>query len=128
MPLLRQDPDGTLFVRRCEAARVVLGDRELVRSFLLAIDRVVEDWPVPAIEALDAAAVEAVLALQPEVVLLGTGSRQRFPGAAILALFLTRGVGVEVMDNAAAARTFNVLAAEGRRAVAAFMLPATPAP
>ena len=123
MPLLRQDPDGTLFVRRCEAARVVLGDRELVRSFLLAIDRVVEDWPVPAIEALDAA-----LALQPEVVLLGTGSRQRFPGAAILALFLTRGVGVEVMDNAAAARTFNVLAAEGRRAVAAFMLPAAPAP
>jgi uncharacterized protein len=126
VPLLRQDPEGTLFVRRCEAARVVLGDRELSRSFLLAIDRVVEDWPVAAIEALDAAAVETVLALQPEVVLLGTGPRQRFPGAAILALFLTRGVGVEVMDNAAAARTFNVLAAEGRRAVAAFMLPATP--
>lgn len=126
MPLLRQDPEGTLFVRRCEAARVVLGDRELGRSFLLAIDRVVEDWPVPAIEALDAAAIETVLALQPEVVLLGTGSRQRFPAAAILALFLTRGVGVEVMDNAAAARTFNVLAAEGRRAVAAFMLPAPP--
>mgnify|MGYP006779811445 CR=1 FL=1 len=62
------------------------------------------------------------------LVLLGTGSRQRFPGAAILALFLTRGVGVEVMDNAAAARTFNVLAAEGRRAVAAFMLPAAPTP
>lgn len=128
MPLLRQDPEGTLFVRRCEAARVVLGDRELGRSFLLAIDRVVEDWPVAAIEALDAAAVETILALQPEVVLLGTGSRQHFPGAAILALFLTRGVGVEVMDNAAAARTFNVLAAEGRRAVAAFILPATPTP
>ena len=57
------------------------------------------------------------------IVLLGTGLRQRFPTAAILARFLTRGVGVEVMDNAAAARTFNVLAAEGRRAVAAFMLP-----
>jgi uncharacterized protein len=123
MSLLRQDPNGTLFVRRCEAARVVLGDRELTRSFLLAVDRVVEDWPVPAIEALDAASVDAVLALLPEVVLLGTGSRQRFPAAAILARFLARGVGVEVMDNAAAARTFNVLAAEGRRAVAAFMLP-----
>lgn len=123
MSLLRQDPDGTHFVRRCEAGRVVLDDRELTRSFLLSLDRVVEDWPVPTIDALDAASVDAALALGPEVVLLGTGSRQRFPAAAILARFLTRGVGVEVMDNAAAARTFNVLAAEGRRAVAAFMLP-----
>lgn len=124
MPLLRQDPAGTQFVRRCEAARVVLADRELDASFLLASDRVVEHWPATAVESLDAAAVDMVLALDPEVVLLGTGARQRFPAAAILARFLSRGVGIEVMDNAAAARTFNVLVAEGRRVVAAFMLPA----
>ena len=124
MQLLRQDPEGTLFVRRCEAQCIVLADRELSRSFLLAADRVVEDWPVAGIEALDAAAVEAILVLEPELVLLGTGPRQRFPSPALQALFLTRGVGLEVMDNAAAARTFNVLVAEGRRPVAAFMLPA----
>jgi len=47
---------------------------------------------------------------------------QRFPSAAILAVCLTRGVGIEVMDNRAAARTFSILANEGRRVVAAFLL------
>jgi uncharacterized protein len=56
-------------------------------------------------------------------VLLGTGPRQRFPSAAVMAAMLTRGVGMEVMDNAAAARTFNVLATEGRTVVGAFLLP-----
>ena len=54
--------------------------------------------------------------------LLGTGPRQRFPSAAVMAALLTRGIGIEVMDNAAAARTFNVLASEGRRVVAGFVM------
>ena len=64
-----------------------------------------------------------MLALEPAVVLLGTGARITFPPAAVLAEFLKRGVGLETMDNAAAARTFNVLIGEGRRAVAVFLLP-----
>ena len=64
-----------------------------------------------------------MLALQPALVLLGTGTRLRFPSAAVMATLLTRGIGIEVMDSAAAARTFNVLATEGRRVVAAFLLP-----
>ena len=68
-------------------------------------------------------AVDAILALQPEVVLLGTGARAVFPPQAVLAQFLKRGIGLETMDNAAAARTFNVLAGEGRRVVAVFLLP-----
>jgi uncharacterized protein len=56
-------------------------------------------------------------------VLLGTGARITFPPAAVLAEFLKRGIGLETMDNAAAARTFNVLIGEGRRAVAVFLLP-----
>ncbi|HWU70217.1 MAG TPA: MTH938/NDUFAF3 family protein, partial [Pseudoxanthomonas sp.] len=53
---------------------------------------------------------------------LGTGDRQVFPSAAVMAACLTRGVGIEVMNNQAAARTFNVLASEGRRVVAGFLL------
>ena len=60
----------------------------------------------------------AVLALQPEVVLLGTGARQEFPAPEFSAAFLRKGVGIEVMDTGAAARTFNVLVAEQRRVVA----------
>ena len=64
-----------------------------------------------------------MLELKPELVLLGTGSRQQFPPAAFLAGFLRKGVGIEVMDNAAAARTYDLLAAEGRRVIVAFILP-----
>ena len=46
-----------------------------------------------------------------------------FPPQAVLAQFLRRGIGLETMDNAAAARTFNVLAGEGRNVVAMFLLP-----
>ena len=55
--------------------------------------------------------------------LLGTGARQVFPPAAALAACLRRGVGIEVMSNAAAARTYTVLAGEGRRVVAGFLFP-----
>lgn len=123
MDLSLERPGGFLFVRRVGERSITVIDRELTRSFLLAADRVVEDWPVTDPAALGAHDVEPVLALQPELVLLGTGSRQRFPAAAFMAGFLHRGVGIEVMDNAAAARTYDLLAGEGRRVVAAFILP-----
>jgi uncharacterized protein len=123
MQLVEQDRGGQLFVRRCAADHVVVVDRTLTASFLLAVDRIVELWPASDASKLGAAEAEPLLALAPEVVLLGTGTRQAFPPAAFTAAFLTRGIGVEPMDNAAAARTFNVLSAEGRRVVAAFLLP-----
>lgn len=58
--------------------------------------------------------------------LVGTGERQRLAPPALMAAFLTRGVGLEAMDSAAAARTFNLLAGEGRpEVVAAFLIDAT---
>jgi uncharacterized protein len=63
-----------------------------------------------------------ILALDPELVLLGTGQRQIFPAAAFRAQFLSVGIGFEVMDTGAACRTFNVLVAEQRRVVALLMV------
>jgi len=123
MDLSLDRPEGYLFVRRVDARSVTLIDRELHDSFLLAPDRAIEHWPVDTAAALDAAHVEALLALHPELVILGTGERQVFPAAAFMAGFLRKGVGIEVMDNAAAARTYNLLAGEGRRVVAGFILP-----
>lgn len=123
MDLSLDRPEGYLFVRRVDADGIKLIDRELTRSFLLAPDQALE-WPVDSAAALDAGHVDALLALQPELVILGTGPRQIFPAAVFLAGFLRKGVGIEVMDNAAAARTYNLLAGEGRRVVAGFILPA----
>ena len=63
-----------------------------------------------------------ILALDPEVVLLGTGQRQIFPGGRLSRRFFSAGIGIEVMDTGAACRTFNVLVAEQRRVVAVLML------
>lgn len=123
MELSLDRPEGYLFVRRVGERGITLIDRELTDSFLLAPDRVVEHWSVHDAATLGAEHVDALLALRPEVVLLGTGSRQAFPAAAFMAGFLRQGIGVEVMDNAAAARTYNLLASEDRRVVAGFVLP-----
>jgi uncharacterized protein len=63
-----------------------------------------------------------ILALDPELVLLGTGQRQIFPAASFRAQFLRAGIGFEVMDTGAACRTFNVLVTEQRRVVALLMV------
>jgi uncharacterized protein len=62
-----------------------------------------------------------VLELDPELVLVGTGATQRFLPAQTTSPLLQAGVGFEVMDTAAACRTFNILLAEGRRVVGAFL-------
>lgn len=123
MDLSLDRPEGYLYVRRVEAHSVTLADRVLDSSFVLTPTQVTEHWLVEAAISLDASHVEALLALRPEVVILGTGQRQVFPAAAFMAGFLRKGVGIEVMDNAAAARTYNLLAGEDRRVVAGFILP-----
>ena len=124
MQLTQEPAEGYFFVRSCRPDGITIVDRELAKSFLVAPDRVVEDWPVTKASEFDVAAADAIAALEPEVVLLGTGERQEFPPREALVSLLRRHIGVEVMDNAAASRTYNLLAQEGRRAVAAFMLPA----
>ena len=62
------------------------------------------------------------VALEPEIVLLGTGDRQHFPHPRLLAPLTERRIGVEVMDTRAACRTFNILVAEGRRVAAALVI------
>jgi uncharacterized protein len=124
MDLSLNHPGDYLFIRRVTERTVTVVDRELTASFLLSPERAVEQWPVTHAEALTDHHVADVLELKPEIVLLGTGARQQFPSAAFMAGFLRKGIGIEVMDNAAAARTYDLLASEGRRVVAAFILPA----
>ena len=123
MQLIHDRAEGYFFIRAIRSDAVVVINRELRSSFLIAPDRVIETWPVTSIDGLDATAVQGILDQEPEVAILGTGSRQHFPDKSILLPLLRRGIGVEVMDNSAAGRTYNLLAAEGRKVIAAFILP-----
>jgi uncharacterized protein len=122
MQLSQDRPEGYLFFRSCAPGSVVVMDRVLTRSFLLAPGRLVEDWPAVSAAQLDEAALAPILALEPELVLLGTGERQVFPPREWQVALLGRRIGLEVMANAAACRTYNLLAGEGRRVVAAMLL------
>ncbi|MEG3156542.1 Mth938-like domain-containing protein [Lysobacter zhanggongensis] len=123
MQLTLENPDHEFFLRAADGTLARVNDRTLARSFVIAPDRLLEDWDVTDAARLGPEALEPLLEMEPAVVLLGTGERQVFPPAAAMAAGLRRGVGIEVMTNAAAARTFNVLASEGRKVVAGFILP-----
>lgn len=123
MQLSQENPDFIYVLRGTSAEGVLVNQETLSRSFLLTPNQLVQDWRPTSVAGLQPEDMEAILALKPAVVLLGTGPRLRFPAPAVMAAMLTRGIGLEVMDSAAAARTFNVLATEGRQVVAAFLLP-----
>ncbi len=122
MQLNHERPDYAYALRAADGHSAKVNDRVLQASFILSPSDLIEDWKVGDAMALAPEDFAPLLALQPELVVLGTGETQRFPSAAVMAACLTRGIGIEVMTNAAAARTFNVLAGEGRRVVAGFLL------
>ncbi|MFZ7095593.1 Mth938-like domain-containing protein [Luteimonas dalianensis] len=124
MELHLDKPDYEFFLRSADGASALVNERRLQHSFVIAPDTLVEDWPVRDAAALGTADLEAILALKPELVLLGTGARQVFPSAEVMAACLSRGIGLESMANDSAARTYHVLAGEGRRVVAGFIFPA----
>ena len=91
-------------------------------SSLLVLPERVMDWPPASFEALAEAHFALIAELQPEVVLLGTGARLRFPHPRLTASLARAGIGLEVMDVQAACRTYNILMAEERVVVAALLL------
>lgn len=123
MQLTLENPDHEFFLRGADGVSALVNDRRLTGSFVLAPNTLIEAWAVHDARSLTAGDLEPLLSLAPEVVLLGTGAGQVFPPAAVMAACLGRRIGLEVMSNAAAARTFNVLAGESRKVVAGFILP-----
>ncbi len=124
MQLHLERPDYQYFLRGADGDHALVNDRTLRNSFIIAPDALVEDWPLHDITTLSVADLDPMLALKPELIVLGAGATQAFPPPATLAACLQRGVGLEAMTNSAAARTYNVLAGEGRRVVAALVFPA----
>ena len=91
-------------------------------SLVVDATRLVTDWPVTSVGGLGADHMAAIVELQPEIVLLGTGAVLHFPEPALLAPLYKAGIGVEVMDTPAACRTYNILLGEGRNVVAALIV------
>ena len=101
---------------------VTINEVDYRQSLVLTAGAIHCPWPVLSLDDLVLENLTPIFATRPEVVLLGTGERQRFPVAKTFALFGEQGIGLEVMDNGALCRTFNILVAEDRAVTAAVIL------
>jgi uncharacterized protein len=94
----------------------------LKHSFIITPHKVMTDWPPMHLKELEQEHFQPLIELAPEVVIIGVGNTLRFPDQALLSGLMESGVGIEIMDNAAACRTYNILASEGRRVAAAIII------
>lgn len=96
----------------------------LHQSFVISPKRLLRKWPPAAIDQLEPGHLSELSEMGLDVLLVGTGRQLRFPAAEQLAALVALGIGYEVMDTAAACRTYNILAGEGRKVGAAIIIEA----
>ncbi len=113
---------GTNAITRFDGQRLWVGAEAHARSVLVPWTGAVQPWPPGAPGELTATHLEQILVLKPELVIYGSGPRLVFPPPALARVLFERRIGLETMDTAAACRTYNVLASEGRSVVAALIL------
>jgi uncharacterized protein len=110
------------FIRAYSGEELKIGEHSIHSSCIVMADALIAHWPPATLDELQVNHLEPIFELQPELVLLGTGPRQRFASAEIRAVFAARKIGLEAMDLGAACRTFNILVQEDRRVAAALFL------
>lgn len=121
MHFAQDDCNSELLIRSYGDGIITIGSQQYARSLILTPDRLVDDWRPQQVAELLREDFTPILELQPEVLVLGTGTTLKFPSPALTARLLQTGTGVEVMDTAAACRTYNILLSEQRHVVAALL-------
>ena len=120
MKLHASGPSGlNTFTGYGEGYVMVNGERR--SSSLVVLPDRVEQWSAARFDTLTAEDFAFLKDLGAEIVLLGTGARQRFPHPRLTAALAQSGIGLEVMDVQAACRTYNILVAEERKVAAALL-------
>lgn len=92
------------------------------RNLIISANAIYHEESPTSYADMDSSHFEFAMGFEPEILLLGTGDRIRFPEAQLMSLPATRGIGLEVMDTAAACRTFNILVGENRQVVAILLM------
>lgn len=121
MRFAQETMPGVKLVTRYGEDGLWIGSEHYATSVIITPEQVVP-WSARSVADLSTNQLDAVLALNPELILLATGAIQQFPPPPILYHALARRVGIEVMDLGGAARTYNVLVGDGRRVVLAALL------
>ena len=100
---------------------VAVNHEKHLKNLIVLPESIIPEWSTATIETLAAEDMQKLLELGTEIILLGTGNRLRFPAGPLMRPFAPAGIGLEIMDLRAACRTYNILAAEGRKVAAALL-------
>ena len=122
MKLSLELPAHTHVIRAYVPGEVRVGDGVYHASLIVTATSLIEGWRPTSMADLQGTDLEPILALKPDVLLLGSGARQQFPDRATFASLYAARIGFEIMDTGAACRTYNVLVAEGRAVAAALII------
>ena len=120
MKLHASRPSGVNTITAYGEGYVMVNGERRSSHVVILPDRI-ENWPVKDFDSLSAEDFTFLKSLKAEIVLLGTGARQRFPHPRLTAELAQAGIGLEVMDLQAACRTYNILVAEERKVAAALL-------
>jgi uncharacterized protein len=121
MKLTVDAPRSANIIRAYTPSGFRIGQRDCTGSVIVSAGALIENWRPRDIGELEVADLDPALALVPEVLLIGSGACQVFPGRELLAALHESKVGFEIMNTGAACRTYNVMLAEGRAVVAALL-------
>ncbi len=121
MKLNAERIEGTNAITRHSLEGVVINGRTFTQHVVIPWQGDVFSWAPGGFEGLSEDDFGQLLALKPELVVFGTGSRLRFAAPRLQRTLINARIGVETMDTAAACRTYNVLLGEGRCVVAALL-------
>ena len=122
MPLAEDIVTSRHRITEYSTGSVTINESEYRQSLVMTASTIHCPWPVSKIEDFTPENLAPIFDSKPSVVLLGTGEQQLFPEPKVFALFGQQGIGLEVMDNGALCRTFNILVAEDRDVTAAIIL------
>ena len=113
---------ATHLIRAYGEGSIQINETVYTADLIVTPEHIISPWETRPVADLTATHFDALREYAPEIVLLGTGRRQAFPPARLMADLGRNGIGLEVMDTTAACRTFNVLMSEDRRVAAALMM------
>jgi uncharacterized protein len=100
---------------------VAVNHEKHLKNLIVLPESIIHEWSSATVETLTTDDMRKLLDLGTEIILLGTGARLRFPPGPLMRPFAPAGIGLEIMDLKAACRTYNILAAEGRKVAAALL-------
>lgn len=101
---------------------IVINQKPYTKSLIITPNQLIPDWDVQDIDQLGEPSLREILSLDPEIIILGTGSQHHFLTPTQMRILVKANVGFEVMPTSAAIRTYTILASEDRQVVAGLIL------